>query len=61
MKKPVESPEASGKRNGDEVAPGTPQSGEAICPACGGTGRIDDKACPDCEGSGKIVALVGDA
>lgn len=47
---------------GDEVAPGTEQSGEAVCPTCSGSGRLDDDApCPDCGGTGKVVALVGDA
>ena len=53
----------SGGRNpGDEVPPGTPQSGEAICPACGGTGRLAGKGdCGNCGGTGKITQLVGDA
>lgn len=46
---------------GDEVAPGTPQSGEAPCPACSGTGRVEGKACEACGGGGTITALVGDA
>jgi DnaJ-class molecular chaperone len=49
------------KKPGDEVPPGTPQSGEAICPRCHGSGRVADEACPDCGGSGMIVVLVGDA
>jgi DnaJ-class molecular chaperone len=62
MKKTVETPVVtSGKHKGDEVAPGSPQSGDAICPACSGTGEIEGKPCPDCDGSGKITALVGDA
>lgn len=62
MKIPIESPVAgAGKRKGDEVSPGTPQSGEAICPSCKGTGIREGEACPDCGGSGKIIALVGDA
>ena len=46
---------------GDEVPPGTAQSGEAPCPRCGGDGRLDDGDCPDCGGTGKVIALVGDA
>jgi hypothetical protein len=49
------------KKPGDEVPPGTPQSGEAICRRCKGSGRVEDEACPDCGGSGKVVVLVGDA
>jgi len=62
MKTPVQTPVAgSAKQKGDEVAPGTPQSGEAICPACKGTGQKDEAPCAECGGSGKIIALVGDA
>jgi DnaJ-class molecular chaperone len=53
------------KKPGDEVSPESPQSGDAICADCGGTGKIKDqgkdKECPECSGSGKITALVGDA
>ena len=51
-----------GRNPGDEVSPGTPQSGEAICPACAGSGRIDGKGeCSNCGGTGKVTQLVGDA
>ena len=46
---------------GDEAPPGTPQSAENLCPACGGTGRIDDAACPECRGTGVVTTIVGDA
>jgi DnaJ-class molecular chaperone len=46
---------------GDEVAPGTDQSGEAPCPTCSGSGRKDDAPCPDCAGSGRVTVLIGDA
>ena len=49
------------KKPGDEVAPGTPQSAEAICRRCQGSGRIKDAPCPDCGGTGKTTVLVGDA
>lgn len=46
---------------GDEVPPGTPGSAEAICRACGGSGRneADGKTCPECEGTGKVQVGVG--
>ena len=53
--------ETDRKKSGDEVAPGTAQSGENVCRRCKGTGRIEDEPCPDCGGSGKVVVLVGDA
>jgi RecJ-like exonuclease len=46
---------------GDEAAPGTPGTGEAICPECAGSGRIDRKPCPNCGGTGKIVKAIGGA
>ena len=44
---------------GDEAAPGTPGTGENVCPRCGGSGRIDGAVCPDCGGSGKVIEGIG--
>lgn len=49
------------KNPGDEVPPGTPQSGERTCRMCGGTGRLAGKSCNNCGGTGVVVVLVGDA
>jgi len=49
------------KNPGDEDLPETAQTGESICPACNGTGRLDQKPCPDCGGSGRVTVIVGDA
>ncbi len=46
---------------GDEARPGSPQTGEQICPDCQGTGRREGDACAACGGSGRIVVIVGDA
>ncbi len=55
-------PEQPDLNPGDEVKPGTPQSGEHVCPTCFGSGRAESGGeCPACGGSGKIIALVGDA
>ncbi|WP_245591308.1 hypothetical protein [Derxia gummosa] len=52
----AEAPDAPG----NEAPPGTPGSGEAICPRCGGSGRIEaDEACPECAGTGHVVRGVG--
>lgn len=61
--RPIPTGKASDQpRPGDEVPPGAPQSGDALCPRCGGSGRLPgDVVCADCEGSGHITALVGDA
>jgi RecJ-like exonuclease len=51
-----------GKNPGDEVPPGSPDSGEAICPTCAGTGlNQGGRACGNCGGTGKITQLIGDA
>lgn len=44
---------------GDEARPGTPGTGEAPCPDCGGSGKRQGHACPTCEGTGKITAGIG--
>jgi DnaJ-class molecular chaperone len=45
---------------GDEAWPGTPGTGEDLCPDCGGTGKKKDGSeCPTCEGSGRIVQGIG--
>ena len=44
---------------GDEAAPGTPGSGEDICPACSGTGRKGDAACSNCQGTGIVQEGIG--
>jgi hypothetical protein len=48
---------------GDEVPPGTPDSGENICPQCHGSGRLGGKGeeCPNCGGTGKIIQGIGGA
>ncbi len=46
---------------GDEAAPGTPGTGENVCPDCGGSGQIEAKACQTCGGTGKVIEGVGGA
>lgn len=40
---------------GDEAEPGTPGTGEDVCPKCGGSGRLENAECETCGGSGKII------
>ncbi len=40
---------------GDVAPPGTPGTGENICPECGGSGKIDGRPCNNCTGTGKII------
>lgn len=44
---------------GDEAAPGTPGTGEGVCPRCGGTGKLAGGDCPLCQGTGKVTVGIG--
>lgn len=44
---------------GDQAEPGTPGSGENVCPACQGFGRRDGEVCPTCQGSGIVIEGIG--
>lgn len=46
---------------GDEAPPGTPGTGENICPVCHGRGSISGRACTNCGGTGKITTGIGGA
>lgn len=40
---------------GDDALPGTPGTGENVCPECNGSGRLANKPCPNCDGTGKVI------
>ncbi len=44
---------------GDDAPEGTPGTGEDLCPACSGSGKIEGRTCPTCDGSGKVVEGIG--
>ncbi|MBO9621193.1 MAG: hypothetical protein J7500_00630 [Sphingomonas sp.] len=44
---------------GDQAEPGTPGTGENLCPRCGGSGRLDGGECPECGGTGKVIQGIG--
>jgi DnaJ-class molecular chaperone len=46
---------------GDEAPPGTPGTGEDLCPTCSGSGSVDGKPCPTCRGTGKVTSGIGGA
>ena len=46
---------------GDDAAPGTPGTGENICPVCEGSGRISGEDCKNCNGSGRVIQGIGGA
>ena len=47
------------QERGDVAPPGTPGTGENVCPVCKGTGRVKSDECPECGGTGKVIAGVG--
>jgi DnaJ-class molecular chaperone len=57
----MQQPKDNEQKPGDEVAPGTAQSGENSCRRCSGSGRLDREACPECSGTGRVTVLIGDA
>ncbi len=44
---------------GNKAPPGTPGTGEHLCPDCKGSGRLDGGPCPTCDGTGKVVEGIG--
>ena len=62
-RRPVPTPGAPGRQlnPGDEAAPGTPGTGEDVCPVCHGNGKIDGRACSNCGGSGRVIKGIGGA
>jgi DnaJ-class molecular chaperone len=46
---------------GDQAPPGTPGTGENICPKCGGKGALHGRQCEHCGGTGKVTEGVGGA
>ena len=40
---------------GDQAAPGTPGTGENVCPDCKGSGRLNNAPCQTCGGAGKVI------
>ena len=52
---------SEGIHPGDEAAPGTPGTGENLCPPCNGSGEHEDQECPVCGGTGKVVEGIGGA
>ena len=54
-------PDESSRNPGDEAAPGTPGTGEDVCPTCHGSGRVEGRDCEKCGGSGRITRVIGGA
>jgi DnaJ-class molecular chaperone len=43
---------------GDEAPPGTPGTGEDVCPNCGGRGRLNGQECNTCLGRGRVIKAI---
>lgn len=43
------------------LPPGTPGTGEALCPVCSGKGTISGRKCQECDGTGIIIQGIGGA
>jgi hypothetical protein len=54
-------PENTELNPGDEAAPGTPGTGENLCPTCNGSGMKDGQKCATCGGMGKVIEGIGGA
>jgi DnaJ-class molecular chaperone len=44
---------------GDDGTPGTPGTGENVCPDCKGRGRLGAAPCKTCGGTGKVIEGIG--
>jgi RecJ-like exonuclease len=44
---------------GDDAEPGTPGTGDDICPKCNGSGSVEGASCPNCGGTGVVIEGVG--
>ena len=52
-------PSGSTVNPGDDAKPGSPGTGESVCPECNGTGKLGQASCPKCGGTGKVVEGIG--
>ena len=60
--KPEKPKSATPMSPGDEARPGTPGTGEDICPECNGSGKsARGEPCRNCSGTGRIVRAIGGA
>ena len=55
------SPMAPRANPGDAAPPGTPGTGENVCPDCKGSGRLGNTPCKTCGGTGKVIEGLGGA
>jgi hypothetical protein len=60
MNAPTQNQNDQKPKPGDEAPPGTPGTGEDICPVCKGSGKArNGGTCPNCNGTGKVTEGIG--
>ena len=58
---PAKQPTTPDLNPGDQAPPGTPGTGENVCPKCGGTGTSEGAPCRHCGGTGVVIEGIGGA
>jgi hypothetical protein len=48
-------PQAAALSPGDDAPPGTPGTGDDVCPECQGSGRVSGMKCEKCGGTGIVT------
>lgn len=59
--KTAEPPKQSEMNPADQAPPGTPGTGDNLCPECSGNGTVDGRRCEACGGTGTVIEGVGGA
>jgi len=59
MQKTIRNAPPTPLKPGDQSTPGTPGSGENLCPACQGSGICNGTTCTTCGGTGKVIEGIG--
>lgn len=54
-------PRREAAKPGDVARPGTPGTGEGLCPVCSGSGSIQGRPCDNCNGTGTVIQGIGGA
>lgn len=61
QKQPTTGQPSGAMSPGDQAPPGTPGTGENLCPVCGGEGSVEGRKCVNCGGTGVVTEGIGGA
>jgi RecJ-like exonuclease len=61
LMKTAEPPRQSEMNPADQAPPGTPGTGDSLCPECSGKGTVNGERCEACGGTGTVTEGVGGA